>query len=100
MADHIGVGKIDNDQIMAGRPDGGFCLVTYIPGRHFRLLVIGRDLWRINQLPLFAAKGRIASAIEKERNMRIFFRFGKAKLFQAMAGYHLSQSLAEVRRGQ
>ena len=58
VADHVGVGEIDDDQVELVGLDRRDQLVGHFIGRHLRLQVVGRDLGRGHQDALLAGEQR------------------------------------------
>ena len=83
MADHVGVGVIDQDEVEAAAADRLDKPVGDFEGGHFRLQVVGGHFRRGNEDALFARKDRFVAAVEEERDMRVFLGLGDAQLREA-----------------
>src|SRR5262249_35024976 len=72
--------------------------VGYLRRRHFRLLVVSRDLWRWHENPLLAGKDHLAAAVEEKCDMCVFFGLGDTQLGQPSPGNHLAEGIREILR--
>ncbi len=93
MADHVGIGKVQNDRVIGFCPDSSHQLFGYFRGRHFRLQVIGRNLGRGYQNTVFAFENLFFAAVKEEGYMRIFFGFRNAQLFHARPGNNFAKDI-------
>ena len=91
MTDHIGIGVIDDDEVVFVRSDGFDQPVGDFGRRHFGLQIIGGDFRARHQDAVFAGKLRLASAVHEKRHMSVFLGLGETQLFQAVFGENLAQ---------
>src|SRR5690606_30034771 len=98
MADHVRVGEVDNNQVKFLRFDSANELIQYLISGHFRLQIIGRDLWARHQNAFLAGIDALLPAVQEEGDMGIFFGFRDAKLRPAGFGDNLAERLADIDR--
>ena len=100
MPDHVRIGEIHHDQIMA------MALNTVERGSknavctHFRLQIISRNLRRRDHHPRLTVSLAFLSTIQEEGHMWIFLGFGKAQLPPAGPGHNLAKRVAELLRAK
>ncbi len=80
MADHIGVGVVEDDDLEAAGRDRFEQPVGDFEGGHLGFQIVGRDLGRRDENALLAGERRLPSAVEEKSNMRVFFGLGDAQL--------------------
>ena len=78
MADHVGVGKVGDDQVEGRVVDGFDDCVADAFGGHFRGQIVGRDFLRLDEDSIFAGEGCFDSSVEEVSDMRVLFRLGYA----------------------
>ena len=96
VADHVGVGVIDDDEVEGAALDRRDQLVGHLGRRHLGLQIVGRDLGRGHQDAALAGKLLLAPAIEEEGDVRVFLGLGDAQLLQAGARHHLAEGVAQL----
>ena len=79
VADHVAVGVVDNDYVIALILDGIDDLVGDFRRAHLRLQVISGDVRRGNQDALFASEGLFAATGEEEGDVGVLLGFGDAQ---------------------
>ena len=80
MADHVAVGKVKDDHILLFTSDSFAELARNLNRTHLRLKVIGSDLRRIDKDAVLKLERSLASTVEEEGDVRIFFGLGYAEL--------------------
>ncbi len=95
VADHVGIGVVQDDQVVLAGVDRGDDLVGQFRRRHFRLQVVGRDLRRRHHDAVLAGKRLLAAAVEEIRDVRIFLGLGGAQLRAAGVGDDLAEDFRE-----
>ena len=80
MADHVAVGEIEYYHILLLASDCLAEFACHLNGAHFRLKVIGSDLRRIDKDTVLKLERSLASTVEEEGDVRIFFGLGYAEL--------------------
>ena len=88
MADHVGIGEVENDEIVV--PHARQQFIGHFEGAHLRFQVVGGDLWRGNQFAVFAGKRFLDSAVKKVSYMRVFLRLSHAQLRFAGRAHHFA----------
>ncbi len=69
-------------------------------GAHLGLQVVSGDTGRRDEDAEFARERRLLSPIEKEGDVRVFFRLRDAKLLQARLGNYLAEKVGQLLRRQ
>lgn len=93
VADHVGVGEVDDDDVEGGvvyRFDDG---VGDAGGGHLRGEVIGRDLLRGDEGAIFAGEGFLDAAVEEISDVGVFFGFGDAKVAEVGLGHEVGEEV-------
>ncbi len=80
--DHVRIRVIHHDHVEPSRADRFDDFVGNFGRRHLGLPIVCRDLRRRDENPLLTRKDRLAPAIEKKRDMGVFFGFRDAQLGQ------------------
>ena len=80
VSDHIGVGKIEDDQVIEAFFDPFDHFVGERNGAHFGLQVVGGDFRRRSHDSLLAGVGGFLATVEEVSDVRILLRFGHASL--------------------
>ena len=93
MTNHIGVGKIQDDQIVFICFDGFQNFFCYFISAHFRLQVVCGHLRRRNQDAVFVAVRCFHTTVEEEGYMGVFFCFRNAQLGQPLIRDIFSQRI-------
>ena len=92
MADHVAVGKVQNDDVVLAGLDALDALARDLVGAHLGLEVVGRDLRGRDEYAVLAGIRVLDAAVEEERDMRVLLGLGDAQLGHA----HLAQILAKA----
>ena len=100
VADHIAVGKIDNDKVVFVCANGFDELIFHLESTHFGLQIIGCYFRRGYEYAVFTFIGRFASAIEEKRDVGIFLRLGRVELLQALAAQIFAERILYVLFGE
>ena len=98
VADHVGVGDVADDGVVAAGIDRRHQLVGQLRAAHLRLQVVGGDLRAGDQAALFAFEQVLAAATEEEGDVRVLLGFGDAQLRQAGIGKHFAEGVSQVIR--
>jgi hypothetical protein len=96
VTDHVGIGIVHDNHVEATGVYRLNQLVCYLVSRHFRLLVVCGDPGGGHQDSALARKLVLASTVEEERDVRVFFGLGDAKLGQPRLRDHLAESVLEI----
>ena len=80
VSDHVGVGVVQHDQVIAAGANCFHRPIRQLRRRHLGFEVIGCDLRRRNHDAVLAAVRLLLAAIEKIGDVRIFLRLGHAQL--------------------
>ena len=83
VSNHVGVGIIDQDEIISTIVDGTDEAVRQFMGRHLRLEVVGRYLGGRDQNAVFSLKRRFLATVEEECHMGVFLCLGNPQLLFA-----------------
>src|SRR6266481_975655 len=94
VADHVGIGEVEDDQIVFRHAREHF--VGDLKRAHLWFQVVGSNFWRGNQFAIFARKRFLDSAIKKVSHVRVFLCLRDAQLRFAGSADHLSQDLAKL----
>ena len=95
VADHVGIGVVEHDQIVFAGIDRGDRLVGEFGRRHFRLQIVGRDFRRRHHDAVLAGIGLLAAAVEEIRHVRIFLGLRHAQLRAAGVRHHFAEDVGE-----
>ena len=95
MADHIAVGKVKDNHILLFASDSLAELARNLNRTHLRLQVIGGNLRRIDKNPVFKLERSLATAVEEEGHVSVFFGLGDAELTLARLGNGLAEGVAD-----
>ena len=82
MPDHVCICVIHYDHVEPARADRFDDFVGNFGRRHLRLPIVCRDLRRRDENPFLTRKDRLAAAVEKECDVRVFLGFRNAQLGQ------------------
>src|SRR4030095_4159605 len=93
MTDHISIRIVHNYQVKPAATDLRNNFVGDSISAHFRLQVIGRNLWRRNQYALFAGERRLHATIEKECHVSILFGLRDTQILEAGLGKNIRKHL-------
>ena len=101
VADHVGIGEVDHDQVEFARADRLDELVGHFRSAHLGLEVVGLDLGGGDQDALLAVEHALLAAVEEEGDVRVLLGLGDAQLLEAGARHRLAQPhLDDFRREQ
>ena len=100
MADHVGIGEVEHDQIVFAGVDGADRLVGEFRRRHFRLQIVGRDLGRRHHDAILALVGLLAAAVEEIGDVRVFLGLRHAQLLAAGLGHDLAEDVCRACGGK
>ena len=98
VADHVGVGEVDDHEVEAPRLDRADHRVGDAGGAHLRLQVVGRHLRRGDQGALLAGEGLLAPAVEEEGDVRVLLGLGGVELGAAVLRDDGGDRLGDVLR--
>ena len=96
VADHVRVGEVKDNEIVVRHARKEF--FGHFEGAHLGFKVVGSDLGRRNQFPVFSGKRFLDSAIKKIGDMRIFLRLGDAQLPFSGCAHDFAQNVFQVFR--
>ena len=94
MTDHVGVGKVQNDQVEFGDVFQQF--VGHFGRAHLGLEIVGRDFWRRNQQSFFPGERFFNATVEKISDVRVFLRLGDAQLRFARRADELAKNIFQL----
>ena len=101
MADHVGVGEIDDDRRRSVPLSIASTSLSVTSGADISgLQIVGRDLGRGHQDAALAGKLLLAPAIEEEGDVRVFLGLGDAQLRQAGLRHQFAESVARAPRAE
>ena len=100
MADHVGVGEIDHQQVVAHGFDAVQRGLQNAGGAHLRLQVIGRHLRRGNKNTVLALCHGFIAPVQEKGDMRIFLGLGKAQLATPGLGDRRAKGAADLLRAE
>ena len=100
MADHVGVGVVDDDEVERVRLELVDELVGDADGAHLRLVVVGRHVAGAGHEDALLPRDRLLdAAVEEERDVRVLLGLGDVQLPQAVLGEDVGEHvLGMVRR--
>ena len=99
VADHVGVGVVEDDQVVFAGADRRDHLVGQLRRRHLGLQVVGRDLGRGHHDAVLAGIRLLAPAVEEKGDVRVLLGLRDAQLRAAGVGDDLAQDVrAALRR--
>ena len=93
MADHVGIGKVEDDQVVIRHAREQF--FSHFDGAHLRFQIVRRHFGRRHEPPVFAWKWFLDSAIKKVSDMRVFFGLCNAQLPFSGGAHHFAQNIFE-----
>ena len=96
MPHHVAVGEVQADEIELLLVQFGHQFVLHLVSAHFGLQVVSGHFGRRNQNPLLSFESFLATAIEKERHMGVFFRLGDAQLLESLLRHILADRIDDV----
>ncbi len=96
MTDHVGVGEVEDNQVVFAGIDGCDRLVGQLGRRHLGLQVIGGDLGRRHHDTVLALVRLLAAAVQKVSDVRIFLGLGHAQLRAAGRRYRFAEDVGEA----
>ena len=80
VADHVGVGEVDDDDVEGGVVDGFDDGVGDARGRHLGGEIVGRYFLRGDQCSVFAGEGFFDAAVEEVSDVSVLFGLGYAEV--------------------
>ena len=98
VADHVGAGVVDDDQVEAAAVDGLDQFVGHLEGRHLGFQVVGGDLGRRHQDAFLAREQRLLAAVEEECHVGVLLGLGDAQLRHARGGGDLAEGPGQPHR--
>ena len=98
VADHVAVGKVEDDHVIFAAVQPGEQLVGDQVGAHLRLQVVGRNLRGVDQRAVLARGYRLHAAVEEEGDVRVLLGLGDAQLLQALLGDVFAKGVVEALR--
>ena len=93
MSHHVGIGEIENDQIVIRH--AGEHLSRDQGRAHFRLQIVGGNFRRWHNLSVFSGESPFDAAVKKVSHMRVLFRLSNAQLRFASSADHLTEDMNE-----
>ena len=96
VADHIGVGEVDDDDVVLAGSDGCVQLLADFGSAHLGLQVIGSDCRRRNQGPVLILVGFLDTAVEEEGDMGVLLGLGNPELLEAVLGKIFAQGIFDL----
>ena len=78
VADHVGVGKVEDDQVVISHPRTHF--IGDFAGAHLRLEIVRCHLRGRDDLSIFIGKGALDAAVKEISDVWIFFCLGDPEL--------------------
>src|SRR6266496_3623684 len=94
VTDHVGIGEIQDDEIVIGHSCQHF--VGDLKRAHFRFQIVGSNFWRGNQFAVFTRKRFLNSSIKKVSYMRVFLRLGDAQLLFPRRAHDLREDFVKL----
>ena len=98
MTDHIGVGEVEDDEVIEAFLDPIDHLVGERDGAHLGLEVVGGDLGRRSHDTLLAGVGCLLAAVEEVGDVGVFLRLGHPGLLEAPGGDDLTEQVVHLHR--
>ena len=98
MPDHVGIGVIEDHEVVFAGSDRGNRLVGELGRRHFRLQIVGRNFGRRHHDAILTTILLLAAAVEEISDVRIFLRLRHAQLRAPGIGRHLAEDVGEILR--
>ena len=95
MADHVAVGVVDHDQVVALLLDGLDDAVGDFRRAHFRLEVVGGDVRRGDEDAFLALERLFPAAGEEEGDVGVLLGFGDAQLGLALLGQVFAKHIGQ-----
>ena len=96
--DHVGIGVVQHDQVVAAGLDRRHRLVGQFGRRHLGLQVVGRNLRRRHHDAILAGVGLFLAAVEEIRDVRIFLGLGHAQLRPSCCADHRAENVCQILR--
>jgi hypothetical protein len=96
MADHVGISKVEADEVHRPSLKVGKDGIPHLVGTHFGLEVIGGHFGGGNKDTFLARKGVFSAAIEEVGNVGVLLGFSNTDLFEARFGDHGAQRFLNV----
>jgi len=93
MADHVGVGIVQYDQVIFTRSDRIQGFMRKLRSRHLRLKVVGCNLGRRDHDTVLARIGIFPATIKEVGDVRIFLRLSHTQLREACRSHHFPQNV-------
>ena len=93
MADHVGVGEVDDDDVEGGVVDGFDDGVGDAGGGHLRGEVVGGDLLRGDQKAVFAGERLLDAAVEEVGYVGVLLCLGHAEVAEVGIGHDVGEKV-------
>src|SRR3954452_4968762 len=93
MPDHIGIRKIYDHHIKSRVLYGLDYRVGNSGSTHFRLQVVGRNLWRLHHNAVFACERLFHPTVEEVCDVRVFLGLRHAEIAHVELTHHVGQDV-------
>ncbi len=100
VADHVGIGEVDQHEVVVAFVDPPDDLVHQQPSAHLRLKIVGRHLGRRLQVALLALKRGFLAAVEEVGHVGVLLRLGGVQLPAALLAQHFGQRVGDLDFGE
>ena len=99
VSDHVGVGKVDDDDVEGGVVDGLDDGVGDAGSGHLGGEVVGGDLLRSDEDAVFSGEGFFDAAVEEVGDVGVFFGLGDAEVAEIGVGHDVGEEVIHALRG-
>ncbi len=96
VADHVGVGEVDDDDVEGGVGEGLDDDVGDALGGHLRGEVVGGDFLGLDELALFAGEGLFDAAVEKVGDVGVLFGLGDAEVAEVVDSHDVGEEVVHA----
>lgn len=93
VADHVGVGEVDDDDVEGGVVDGLDDGVGDAGGGHLGCEVVGGDFLRGDEDAVFAGEGFLDASVEEVGDVGVLLGFGDAEVAEAGIGHDVGEQI-------
>ncbi len=101
VADHVGVGEVDEDEVVLAALDGRHHLVRDAQRAHLGLEIVGGDVARGgDELAVLALEGLLPPAAEEVGHVRVLLGLGAAELAEPRAREELAEGVRDHLLGE
>jgi hypothetical protein len=96
VADHVGVGEVDDDDVEGGVGEGADDGVGDALGGHFGGEVVGGDFFGWDDFALFAGERLLDAAVEEVGDVRVLLGLGYAEVAEVGGAHDVGEEVVSA----